>query len=368
MIMFIKNNYLSILFAIVICHVISCNLYYDPIPSHSIQISRPWAGYELKVGEPLIIRWDGRDLSDTLIIDLYKNGAFVSSIDSAVLNQYEYVWYPSDKLIHSTKYQIKITDSSDSNILAFSDEFLIYKTVVFQDNNLNKVIRNYFGNPEEVTTKDLITITSLNARSKNIWNIIGLNNCVNLVELYISNNNIYNIFDIIDLKSLEILVISHNPILDLSPISFLDNLKQLEITALNLTEISFFSNLQNLTRLVASNNQIDNISGISDQLEIKDLILDENRISNLSALENLDCLEFLNLGNNQISNIGSLSNLSNLNFLFLQNNQIRDIEPLVLNPGINSGDVIILIGNPLNDISIDTYIPNLIARGATVTY
>lgn len=74
------------------------------------------------------------------------------------------------------------------------------------------------------------------------------------------------------------------------------------------------------------------------------------------------------MSNNQIDNISSLSNLPNLQTLLLHWNQIIDIEPLILNPGINSGDVIILTGNPLNDISINNYIPNLVARGVIVTY
>lgn len=73
------------------------------------------------------------------------------------------------------------------------------------------------------------------------------------------------------------------------------------------------------------------------------------------------------MSDNQINNISSLSNLPNLQILLLQWNQITDIEPLILNPGINSGDVIILTGNPLNDISINNYIPNLIARGVTLS-
>lgn len=79
-------------------------------------------------------------------------------------------------------------------------------------------------------------------------------------------------------------------------------------------------------------------------------------------------MEYLNLSDNQIDNINSLSNLPNLQDLLLHRNQIIDIEPLILNHGINSGDVIVLTGNPLNDISVNNYIPDLIARGETVTY
>jgi len=52
----------------------------------------------------------------------------------------------------------------------------------------------------------------------------------------------------------------------------------------------------------------------------------------------------------------------------LWHNQISDIFPLVQNQGINSGDTINLGGNPLSDLSIDTYIPELKNRGANVSF
>lgn len=61
-----------------------------------------------------------------------------------------------------------------------------------------------------------------------------------------------------------------------------------------------------------------------------------------------------------------LLNLVNLIKLNLHDNDIVDIETLVNNSGINSGDEIWLESNPLSDTSINTYIPQLEARGVTV--
>lgn len=149
--------------------IISCDLYHDPVPSHSIQISRPNEDTEVKVGEYLTIRWESRDVSDYIRLDLYNNGLYAQDIDSNAPNNFEYSWYPSDDIKHSENYQIKITDILDSNVFAFSAEFLIYKSVTFTDNNLNTVIRNMLGNSDEITTKDLVKITGLDARDKNIW-------------------------------------------------------------------------------------------------------------------------------------------------------------------------------------------------------
>ncbi len=79
-------------------------------------------------------------------------------------------------------------------------------------------------------------------------------------------------------------------------------------------------------------------------------------------------MEYLDLSHNQIDNISSLSNLPNLQTLLLHWNQIIDIGPLTFNPGIKSCDAIVLTGNPLNDISVNNYIPSLTTRGVTVTY
>jgi len=63
-----------------------------------------------------------------------------------------------------------------------------------------------------------------------------------------------------------------------------------------------------------------------------------------------------------------LSALINLKELGLANNQIVDIFPLTQNSGINVGDTIYLTNNPLDETSINTYIPQLEARGVTVHY
>ena len=50
------------------------------------------------------------------------------------------------------------------------------------------------------------------------------------------------------------------------------------------------------------------------------------------------------------------------------NNYIENILPLVNNTGIGSGDIVDLIGNPLNEKSRTEYIQTLRARGVMVVY
>ena len=96
--------------------------------------------------------------------------------------------------------------------------------------------------------------------------------------------------------------------------------------------------------------------------------LSVNQISDISALSNLTGLDFLWIHRNEISGISIMSNFTKLYDLDISYNQISDIEPLVDNPGISSGDWVTLYGNPLSPVSIYTYIPQLEARGMEVFY
>ena len=58
--------------------------------------------------------------------------------------------------------------------------------------------------------------------------------------------------------------------------------------------------------------------------------------------------------------VRSLPTTRSLNNLF---NQISDIEALVNNPGLADGDWVWLGNNPLSETSVNTYIPQLEARG-----
>lgn len=79
-------------------------------------------------------------------------------------------------------------------------------------------------------------------------------------------------------------------------------------------------------------------------------------------------LERLYLDYNKIVDIKPLQNLTELSLLGLGHNQINDILPLVNNTGLNNGDLVGLVSNPLNEISINRYIPELRARRVIVIW
>ena len=117
-------------------------------------------------------------------------------------------------------------------------------------------------------------------------------------------------------------------------------------------------------------NRISDISPLASLTSLADLDLTHNQISDISPLAsaNLTSLTELDLWGNQISDISPLASLTNLTELWLGANQIGDIKPLADNLDLGEGDYVNLQRNPLSDTSLNTYIPQLEARGVIVDY
>ena len=145
-------------------------------------------------------------------------------------------------------------------------------------------------------------------------------------------------------------------------------LAKLYASGRDITDLNGLEYCTNLIQLSLRNNQISDISPLSGLSSLTQLSLRDNQISDISPLSGLSSLTVLNLWINQISDISPLSGLASLTQLSLWDNQISDIEPLVNNLGLSLGDSVDLGGNPLSTISIDTYIPQLEARGVIVKY
>ncbi|MCL0076052.1 PKD domain-containing protein, partial [Dehalococcoidia bacterium] len=82
----------------------------------------------------------------------------------------------------------------------------------------------------------------------------------------------------------------------------------------------------------------------------------------------LETLTELNASGRAVSDLTGLEYAVNLIRLPLAVNQITDISPLVQNEGLSRTDEIDLRGNPLSEESLNTYIPELRARGVTVSH
>ena len=219
--------------------------------------------------------------------------------------------------------------------------------VYFPDADLEEAIREEIGKPTgDIYPSDLAEPLDLNASSRNISDLTGLEHCASLRWLFLNDNQISDISPLTNLTDLIVLDLDSNQISDISPLV----------------------NLTGLATLRLDSNQISNISPLVNLTGLLHLDLDSNQISDISPLVNLTGLLNLYLDSNQISDISPLANLTSLVYINFNDNQISDISPLVENEGLSEGDEVRLYENPLSSASINTYIPQLEARGVTVVY
>jgi len=105
-----------------------------------------------------------------------------------------------------------------------------------------------------------------------------------------------------------------------------------------------------------------------DMWSIKKLYGENRNISDLNGIEYCSGLSYLRMTENNIIDLTPIRDLVLIDYLGLSLNQIVDIKPLVDNVGIGLGnDNIVLDGNPLSDLSILTYKPQIQSRGVRIT-
>ena len=300
-----------------------------------------------------------------------------------------------------------------------SDEIVITveprNNIIFEDPSLEIHVRFWLKKPvEKLDNTDLLSMDSLTSYriiAGHVTSLNGIENCMNLKYLGMSlsritdlspmanlkslvklqidqNHNISDISPLAGLTQLEWINMEVNNISDITPLTNLTKMTYLNVMFNPITDISSLKNMKNLEVLLLSNSEIGDISAISEmrkmvilwmsKCSISDisplrnmedlnyLYLDTNTISDVSALSSLTKIKELYLSHNQITDISPLENLTELFILNLGSNNIRDILPLVNNAGINRGDIVGLSGNPLNEVSLNEYIPALRERGVYV--
>lgn len=287
----------------------------------------------------------------------------------------------------------------------------------FEDPSLEAQVRYTLKIPVgDLTSQDLLKLDSLASYcmiTKPIYSLKGLENCTNLRFLHETIQNIADISLLSNLVQLEVLELSQNRVIkDITPLKNLTNLKNLDLQANMVEDISVLENLKHLTYLNLIDNSIkslapigkltdldelwlslsvDNnlsfikslrnlqllwmpicnvtdISPLKDLSNLRKINLDGNKIIDITPIAGMKQIEWLYLGNNQITDIAALENLENLVRLRISTNKITDILPLIKNKGIGKGDTVDLSGNPLNNTSINIYIPELRKREAWVGF
>ena len=98
----------------------------NPPEPHQITLISPNGGESLQAGQSYTITWED-NFDDNISIKLYKGGVFATTISSTTESDGQYSWNIPSNIEERTDYKIKITDLSDSNTFAYSDNnFSIY--------------------------------------------------------------------------------------------------------------------------------------------------------------------------------------------------------------------------------------------------
>ncbi|WP_296648317.1 leucine-rich repeat domain-containing protein [Romboutsia sp. 13368] len=196
---------------------------------------------------------------------------------------------------------------------------------------INEALQNNSGERslhQDITEEEILSITTLYANSREIYNLTGLRYAKNITYLNLPFNNIKDISELKYLTKLEKIVLWHNNIEDLTPIEKLINLKHLEIDDNQIISIEPLKNLTSLVTLWASFNKIRNVEPLRNLINLRYLYLNNNEIKDIDILKNLTNLEYLGLHYNKIENVDMLNNLTKLKILGISKNSINDLSQL----------------------------------------
>ncbi|MGE5296018.1 MAG: leucine-rich repeat domain-containing protein [Solirubrobacterales bacterium] len=233
-------------------------------------------------------------------------------------------------------------------------EFPVY----FADSRLKEAVEAtlWIVDPEPA---DMLALTSLNANSRSVASLVGLETAHNLTSLEMTHNLVSDLTPLSGLPNLSKLVLNTNEISDLTPLSGITSLTHLNLHANHISDVSALSGLSNLQTLILRINQISDVSPLAGLTSLNSLNLEDNRISSISALAGLGALTEAHVGFNQISDLTPVRGLAHLSDLDVHNNNVSDISCLTSLTSLRRLD---LRNNPLSQTAYDQYIPRIQAN------
>ena len=204
---------------------------------------------------------------------------------------------------------------------------------LFPDKNLEAVVRqNVFekrNKPDPLVEADVVNISTIVGKGKNIANLQGLEKCKSLALLDLENNAISDLGPIKDLKQIQSLDLGRNKIQSLEPLANLTGIQYLVISDNQVSDLAPLAKIDALRNLYASHNQLKDLMPLARLKKIYSLYLDGNPLENFQPLAELKNLERLDLRNTGISDLSPLAGQTEWKYLFLNNNKITDLSVLV---------------------------------------
>ncbi len=277
------------------------------------------------------------------------------------------------------------------------------QTVNIPDANLRAAIEKALGKTSDarITVEEMATLTRIDAGSRDIGDLTGLEAATNLERLELPHNLIADISPLAGLVRLHRLVlednaisdltplaglisledhlnISHNVVSDLTPLAGLINLRSLSISDNLIIDLSPLAGLTKLERISMSGNPPADLSPLSALTSLRHFgswgtpILDlaplaklpklttvnicGGEISDLSSLKDATGLTELYFAGNEISDLSPLTSLTSLTRLSFEHNEISDVSPLAALHGLTWLD---LEDNAISDVSPLSELSNL---------
>ncbi len=135
--------------------------------------------------------------------------------------------------------------------------------VTFPDTNLESVIRTSISKPSgDIYRSDLMNLIMIDANSRGISNLSGLEYCLGLIEILMAGNSVS----------------------DLGPVSNLIKLRSLQLHGNGISSITPIAGLVNLEKVILGYNSISDISALSGLTKLHELRLDNNNIADIAPL------------------------------------------------------------------------------------
>lgn len=201
--------------------------------------------------------------------------------------------------------------------------------VTIADKNLEAAIRAVLQEPKApLTETNLLNVYVLEAASKGIANLQGLDKCKNLALLKLTNNQVADLSPLKELVNLQSLDLANNKITDIGPLARLTKLQYLELSNNQVQNVTPLSKLTALSALYLSNNKVADIKPLGELTKLSSLSLGKNQVKDISALATVNRLTTLDLNDNQIEDIRPLMKQTELSLLMLERNKISDLSPL----------------------------------------
>jgi internalin A len=267
---------------------------FPPLSSYAIACS---ATSSIPVRVPDYIRADGLAPCDALVVTADSS----DSGQASVINNFwsgtngEYLLSVKAGDVVGNRVGISVV-ATDETGLSSTNGFSV--TVVCPvglsnlcpnlDSNLLTAISSAAGKSAgDLTSLDLLHLTSLAINNSNPSGFCGWPWLTNVTSMFVDGNSVTNLSFLMNLPQLSSLVINNTRAADLLVLDELTNLVSLSLYGDCITNLTFLTNLTRLSSLTLYQTRVTDLSPLAGLTNIRYLHLQQNRLTNISSLTNL---------------------------------------------------------------------------------